>query len=81
VTTSTLARPRRGSATNSDRSQKPSSARLTQLNANIEQASAATDAKVAIVLMDRMTGNPSKANDPILFDDWCSIMARIGRAQ
>jgi len=34
--------------------QKPSSARPTQLNANIEQTTAATDAKVAIVFAERM---------------------------
>jgi hypothetical protein len=32
--------------------QKPSSARPTQLNANIEEAIAATDAKVTMVLTD-----------------------------
>jgi hypothetical protein len=35
--------------------QKPSNARPTQLNANIEEAIAATDAKVAIVLTDGIT--------------------------
>ena len=34
--------------------QKPSSARPTQLSANIEETSAATEAKVAIVFADRM---------------------------
>jgi hypothetical protein len=41
--------------TNSGHTQKPSNARPTQLNANIEQTIAATDAKVAIVFADRMT--------------------------
>jgi hypothetical protein len=35
--------------------QKPSSARPTQLNANTEEAIAATDAKVAMVLTDDIT--------------------------
>jgi len=39
----------------SGHTQKPSSARPTQLNANIEQTTAATDAKVAIVFADRIT--------------------------
>jgi len=34
--------------------QKPSNARLIQLNANIEQTIAATDAKVVIAFTDRM---------------------------
>jgi len=42
------------------RTQKPSSASPTQLNANIEQTSAATDVQVAIVLADRMTKIPCK---------------------
>jgi hypothetical protein len=42
------------------RTQKPSSASPTQLNANNEQTSAATDAKVAIVLADRMTKIPCR---------------------
>jgi mannose/fructose-specific phosphotransferase system component IIA len=45
---------------NSGHIQKPSNARPTQLNANIEQATAATDAKVAIVFVDRMTGTPCR---------------------
>jgi hypothetical protein len=35
--------------------QKPSRARLTQLNANIEPTIAAADANVAMVFTDRMT--------------------------
>jgi hypothetical protein len=35
--------------------QKPSNARPTQLNANIEEANAAMDTKVAIVLTDGIT--------------------------
>jgi hypothetical protein len=35
--------------------QKPSSARPTQLNANIEEAIATTDAKVTMVLTDGIT--------------------------
>jgi hypothetical protein len=62
--------------TNSDHTQKPSNARPTQLNANIEQTTAATDAKVAIVFADRMT-EPFVGNNQILFDDSCSIMVRI----
>jgi hypothetical protein len=37
------------------KTQKPSSARLTQPNANIEQTIAAADAKVAIAFTDLMT--------------------------
>jgi hypothetical protein len=51
----TLAHRHRHIAINSTQIQKPSSARPTQLNANIEQAIAATDAKVAIVFADLMT--------------------------
>jgi hypothetical protein len=58
------------------RTQKPSRASPTQLNANIEQAIAATDAKVAIALIDRMGRTPVD-NEQILFDDFCPIMARI----
>jgi len=61
---------------NSDHTQKPSNARLTQLNANIEQTIAAADANVAIALTDRMT-EPFVGNDAILFDNPCSIMARF----
>jgi hypothetical protein len=59
------------------RTQKPSSASPTQLNANNEQTSAATDAKVAIVLADRMT-NPLWKTHQTLTNDLCPIMARIG---
>jgi hypothetical protein len=38
--------------------QKPSNARHTQLNATIEEAIAATNAKVAMVLTDRITEPP-----------------------
>jgi hypothetical protein len=40
--------------------QKPSSARPTQLNANIEQTIAANDAQVAIAFTDRMTRSPCR---------------------
>jgi hypothetical protein len=51
----TLAHRHRHIAINSTQIQKPSSARPIQLNANIEQAIAATDANVAIVFTDLMT--------------------------
>jgi hypothetical protein len=41
-------------ATGQSHTQKPSSARLTQLTANIEPTIAAADANVAMVFMDRM---------------------------
>jgi hypothetical protein len=41
-------------------SQKPSSARPTQLKANIEQTIAASDAQVAIAFTDRMTRSPCR---------------------
>jgi hypothetical protein len=55
----TLARPHRHIYA-TGQTQKPSSARPTQLNANIEQPIAATDAKVAIALTDRMTRTPCR---------------------
>src|SRR5271169_2213506 len=42
-------------STGSGRAQKPSSARPTQLNANSEKATTATEAKAAIVFTDGMT--------------------------
>ena len=63
---------------NSGRTQKPSSARLTQLNANREQTIAAADAKLAIVFADRMT-RILVANGQILSNDLCPMMARIRR--
>jgi hypothetical protein len=52
--------------------QKPSSARPTQLNAKIEQATAATDAQVAIVLAERMIktlrAKPSNSVRPSLLN-------------
>jgi hypothetical protein len=56
--------------------QKPSSARPTQLNAKIEQATAATEAQVAIVLAERMI-KPFVQSHRTLSDLHCSIMARI----
>jgi hypothetical protein len=56
--------------------QKPSSARPTQPNANIEQTIAAADAKVAIAFTDLMT-RPFGGNDQTLFNDWCSIKAEF----
>jgi hypothetical protein len=63
-------------ATNSGHTQKPSSASPTQLNASIEQAIAATDAKVAMAFTDCMT-KPLAGSDQTLSNDLCSIMARI----
>jgi hypothetical protein len=59
--------------------QNPSSARLTQLTANIEPTIAAADANVAMVFTDRMTNtlDTQKLNDPTLFDNPRSIMARF----
>jgi|tagenome__1003787_1003787.scaffolds.fasta_scaffold20564141_2 hypothetical protein len=52
--------------------QKPSSARPTQLNAKIEQATAATEAQVAIVLAERMIktlcAKPSNSVRPSLLN-------------
>src|SRR5258708_4006974 len=62
--------------TNSGHTQKPSSASPTQLNASIEQAIAATDAKVAMAFTECMT-KPFAGNDQILSNDFCPIMARI----
>jgi hypothetical protein len=63
---------------NSGHTQKPSSARLTQLNANMEQTIAAADAKRAIAFADRMT-RILVANGQILSNDLCPMMARIRR--
>jgi hypothetical protein len=63
-------------AASSSHAQKPSNARPTQLNANIEQTTATTDAKVAIVFAERMTG-PFVGNDQTLSNNLCSMMARI----
>jgi hypothetical protein len=49
---------RRRIAGNSGQPQKPSSARPIQLTANIEQAIAATDARVAMVFVGTMTKSP-----------------------
>ena len=48
--------PVRRHRASSGHTQKPSSARVTQLNASIEQTIAAADANVAIAFTDRMTG-------------------------
>jgi hypothetical protein len=56
--------------------QNPSSARPTQLKAKIEQATAATDAQVAIVLAERMT-KPFVESRQILSDHLCPMMAGI----
>jgi hypothetical protein len=60
-----------------ERFQKPSSASPTQLNAKIEQATAATDAQVAIVLADRMLKYPFLQSRRTLSDLRCSMMATI----
>jgi hypothetical protein len=54
--------------------QKPSSARPTQLNANIDEAIAVN---VTMVLMDRMNDPPIAGNAQILSKGFCSIKARI----
>jgi hypothetical protein len=53
-------------ATGQSHTQKPSSARLTQLTANIEPTIAAADANVAMVFKDRMTKTlDSQRSNPV----------------
>jgi len=58
--------------------QKPRSARPTQLNANIEQAIAANDARVVIALTKRMSRVLCEI-DLTLFNDLSAMMASAGR--